>query len=174
MPTKIAARLKAFFHSRSSNIGVAPLDALRVDPGCHFVVYRARPPCEFLGPDTLPTLLPDEHNLVPNLYSFVHREDASVHRHPAQNRATRPTYKRRRLAREYAMVPLSVPYRHRRRERGLSGLERQPVGDPLAGQKAPDVRHIAIQDECRLQVLVERVAFVPCRMQTVEGYTGAD
>src|SRR5919202_3606688 len=156
MPTKIAARLKAFFHSRPSNIGVAPLDTLRVDPSRYFVVYRARPPREFLGPDTFSILLPNEHDLVPNLYSFVHREDAGVHRHPAQDRTSRPTYKRRRLARERAMIPLSIAYRHRRRERRLSGSERQPVGDSLAGQKTTDIRHIALQDERRPQVLVER------------------
>src|ERR687886_1421805 len=72
------------------------------------------------------------------------------------------------------MVSLGVPYRHRRRERRLCGLERQPIGDPLAFRKTPDVRYVALQGERGLQVLVDGVAFVPCRVQTVEGYTGTN
>src|SRR5215210_1635756 len=169
-----AARLKAPFQSRSSNIGITPLDAPGVDPGRYLVVYRARPPGDLLGPDALPSLLPYQHHLVPDLDISLDPEQAGVHRHPSQQGTPLSPNERLRPVREEAAVSLGIPDRHRRREHRLLGPERQPVRDPLTGREAPDIRHIALERERGPQVLVGGIALVPRRMQAIEGHAGAD
>ena len=79
--------LAADFQLRSSNILVAPLDAAGVYPRGDLVVYRACACAEFFGRNALFALAAEQHDLVPDLDSFVYPEDAGVHRDPPQQRA---------------------------------------------------------------------------------------
>src|ERR687897_453780 len=95
--------LAAGFHFRPSNILVAPLDATGVYPRGNLIVYRAGTKAEFFGRNTLFALGAQEHDLVPDLDTLVHPEDAGVHRNPPQEPAPPPCgpdYRRRAARRE--------------------------------------------------------------------------
>src|SRR5919112_3363512 len=109
------ARLAAHFQLKSSNILVAPLDAPGVHPGRYLVVYRAGPEAKLLGRDAPAALLAEQHDLVTDLYGFIHPEDAGIHRDPPEERSPHAPDQGLGPPREGPPVPFGVADRHRRR-----------------------------------------------------------
>src|SRR5918998_4223457 len=169
-----AARLAAHFQLRSSNILVAPLDAPGIHSGRYLVVYRAGPETKLLGRDTPAVLLAEQHDLVPDLYSVVHPEDAGVHRDPPQERPPLAPDKGLRPPRERPPVPLGVTDRHRRREHRLFGPEGQPVGYPIARLQPPHTGDVALDGHRRPETLFRRVSPISRRVEAVERHAGTD
>src|ERR687889_1358921 len=101
--------LAADFQLRSSNIGVAPLDAAGVYPRGDLVVYRACAHAELFGRNALFALAAEQHDLVPFFDIFVHPEDAGVHRDPPQERTPLAPDQGFRPPRERPPIPLRVP-----------------------------------------------------------------
>src|ERR687897_951987 len=141
--------LAADFQLRSSNILVAPLDAAGVYPRCDLVVYRACAGAEFFGCNALFTLAAEQHDLVPDLDTFVRPEDTSIHRDPPQQRAPPALDQGLSLSRKRPPIPLRVPYRHGRREHRRPGPVGQPVGYPVTPGEEPHAGNVALEGHRR-------------------------
>src|SRR5918994_4477828 len=166
--------LAAGFHFRPSNILVAPLDATGVYPRGDLIVYRACTKAEFFGRNTLFALGPQEHDLVPDLDTLVHPEDAGVHRNPPQEPAPLATDQDLSPPRERPPIPLRIPHGHGRRVHRRLCPESQPVGYPVPTRELAQAGDVALENHSGPQALRRRISLVASRVQTVERHTGTD
>src|SRR5215212_1262675 len=160
--------LAAGFHLSPSNILVAPLDAAGVYPRGDLIVYRACTKTEFFGRNTLFVLRAEQHDLVPDLDTLVHAEDAGVHRNPPQKRTPEAPDQGLSLSRESPPIPLRIPHRHSRREHRLLGPESQSVRYPVPSRALAHAGDVALENHGRPQAFGCSVSLVASRVQPVE------
>src|ERR687898_153006 len=166
--------LAADFQLRSSNILVAPLDAAGVYPRGDLVVYRACAGAEFFGCNALFTLAAEQHDLVPDLDTFIDPEDTSIHGDPPEERAPLAPDQGLSPSRERPPISLRVPYRHGRREHRRPGTVGQSVGYPVPPGESPHAGDVALECHRGPETLRRRVSLMASRVQTVERNAGTD
>src|SRR5215211_541475 len=137
--------LAAGFHLRPSNILVAPLDTAGVYPRGDLIVYRACTKAEFFGRNTLFALRAEQHDLVPDLDTIVHPEDAGVHGNPPEERAPEAPDQGLSLPRQCPPIPLRVPDGYGRCVHRRLGPESQPVGYPVPSGKLAHAGDVAFE-----------------------------